>query len=286
MKIEVKSTTKKLCIIGDPVEHSKSPYLQNAMCAALGLDYAYLWQQVSRGALPDWLAAAKIAGYAGFNATMPHKEALLPLMDVLGEDAKRCGAVNTVCIREGKLYGFNTDGAGFLAALTAAGISVAGQRVTLLGAGGAAKALALKLAAAGAGRVNICNRTAEHAQMLCAHDPEVLHPAGFDLASLTRCAAESDLLVNCTSLGMTGTAGQFESFAFLEALPQTAAVCDLIYAPDETEFLAAARERGHRTMNGLGLLLHQAILSLEYFTQTKLDAAEMVALLKEVNCPA
>ncbi|MEG2119414.1 MAG: shikimate dehydrogenase [Pseudoflavonifractor sp.] len=282
MLVELKSTTKKLCVIGDPVGHSKSPLLHNTMLSALGLDYLYLWQPVPRGKLGDWLAAARLLGYAGFNATMPHKEDLLPLMDLLDEDARMCGAVNTVCIRDGKLYGYNTDGAGFLQALTAAGIPVFNRHITLLGAGGAAKAVALKLAAAGAAQVTVCNRTAAHAEALCSHNPRVLCPAGFDTAALTRCAAECDLLVNCTSLGMAGTDGQFSDFSFLDALPCHAAVCDLIYSPHETALLAQARLRGHSTMNGLGLLLHQAILSLEHFTDTKIDGAAMVAILSAV----
>ena len=121
MHVELKNTTRKLCVIGDPVLHSKSPLIQNTMLSALGLDYIYLCQPVSAGRAAEWLSAAKVAGYAGFNATMPHKEELLPLMDELDEDARMYGAVNTVCIRDGKYYGFNTDGKGFLASLRHAG---------------------------------------------------------------------------------------------------------------------------------------------------------------------
>ena len=113
MKVELNNTTKKLCVIGDPVEHSKSPLIQNTMLESLGLDYIYLCQPVPRGQCEQWLACAKFAGYAGFNATMPHKQELVPLMDALDEDARLMGAVNTVCIREGKTYGYNTDGEGF-----------------------------------------------------------------------------------------------------------------------------------------------------------------------------
>lgn len=278
MRVELKNTTKKLCIIGDPVLHSKSPILQNAMLSALGLDYVYLCQSVAKGQVEEWLRCAKFAGYAGFNATMPHKEALVPLMDALDPLAEKCGAVNTVCIREGEVYGFNTDGGGFLRALTDLGVDPAGKSVLLLGSGGAAKAVAAALCMAGA-RVTVCNRTVARAEELCKMYPQVMTPAGFDRETLRQKAAQADVLVNCTSLGMAGTEAQFEDFSFLEALPQGAAVCDAIYAPAQTELLRRAAELGHPAMNGMGMLLHQAVLALGHFAEegfdekTALDAA-------------
>ncbi|MEA4955009.1 MAG: shikimate dehydrogenase [Pseudoflavonifractor sp.] len=270
MRVEVKNTTRKLCVIGDPVLHSKSPVIQNAMIKALGLDYIYLCQPVPRGEAGRWLECAAFSGYAGFNATMPHKEELFPLMDEVDEAARRCGAVNTICLRNRKYYGYNTDGGGFLRALADLGVDPAGKRVILLGSGGAAKAVALALAGTGA-KVTVCNRTVEKAEALCGADPSNLTPAGFDLATLCRVAGESDVLVNCTSLGMAGTGREFADLSFVDALPAGAAVCDVIYAPEETALLRRARERGHPAMNGMGMLLHQAILALEHFTGETLD---------------
>ena len=279
MRVELKNTTKKLCVIGDPVLHSKSPLLQNAMLQALGLDYIYLCQPVKAGEAARWLEAAKIAGYAGFNATMPHKEDLLPLMDELDEDARLYRSVNTVCIKGDKVYGYNTDGRGFLQALLDAGFDPRGRRVVLLGAGGAAKAVALKLAQQVAASVTICNRTLEKAQALCDRAPAVLSPAGFDLDTLRARAAGADLLVNCTSLGMAGAKGGFEDLSFLEALPAGAPVYDLIYAPAETALLARARALGHPAFNGLSMLLYQAVFALEHFTGVSIDAPAMVRRL-------
>ena len=278
MKVEVDNTTKKLCVIGDPVEHSKSPLIQNTMIRELGLDYVYLCQPVPRGKCREWLDCARFAGYAGFNATMPHKEELVPLMDELDADAALIGAVNTVCIRDGKACGYNTDGEGFLRSLADEGIDPAGKHVLVLGAGGAAKAVCLKLAQAGAD-VTVCNRTIDKAQAICAHDPAHLYPAGFDTATLYKEAQSCDLLVNCTSLGMAGTKGQFEDFAFLDGLKPGVPVVDLIYAPAETELLRQARQRGHKTVNGFGLLVNQAVLALEHFTGTEIDAARMKKVL-------
>ena len=283
MKIELHNTSRKLCVIGDPVLHSKSPLIQNTMLAALGLDYIYLCQSVPRGETETWLRCAAFCGYAGFNATMPHKEALVPWMDELDEDARMYGAVNTVCLREGRCYGYNTDGRGFLAALEQAGVATRGQNVLILGAGGAAKAVAPKLCQAGDARqVVVANRTVEKAAALCAGaEKGRMIPAGFAPEELRRAAEQCDLLVNCTNLGMEGTGGQFSDFSFLEALPSHAAVCDVIYAPAETELLRRARERGLRTLNGLGMLIWQAVFALEHFTQTRIDGKAMVPLVED-----
>lgn len=279
MQVELNNTTAKLCVIGDPVLHSKSPLIHNTMLRALGLDYIYLCQPVPAGGAAGWLSAAKTAGYAGFNATMPHKTDLVPLMDELDEDAQLYGAVNTVCIRSGKVYGYNTDGRGFVRALADCGVAPAGKNVVLLGAGGAAKAVALKLAQQGA-HVTVCNRTVGKAETLCKLMPAVMEPAGFDPATLRDRAARADLLVNGTSLGMEGGGGTFEDLSFLEALPGGAAVCDLIYHPAETALLARARALGHPAMNGLGMLIYQAVFALEHFTDTRIDAAAMRSLVE------
>lgn len=270
---------KQLCVIGDPVLHSKSPLIQNTMIQALGLDYEYVCQPVKREELSSWLDRVRSEGWAGFNATMPHKEALVPHMDELDEDAKLYGAVNTVCNRNGKLYGFNTDGGGFARALTLCNIPIKGTNFTLLGAGGAAKAVALKLVQQGAGRVTICNRTLDKAAALAAHAPDVMTVTGFSAQELADACASCDVLINCTNLGMAGSPA-FEALDFVDTLPANAPVCDLIYHPLETTLLARSKAQGHPIMNGLPLLIHQAILALEHFTQTKIDATAMLPLVE------
>ncbi|NCE65858.1 shikimate dehydrogenase [Pseudoflavonifractor sp. 524-17] len=282
MQVELKNSTQKLCVIGDPVLHSKSPLIHNTMIEALGLDYIYLCQPVERGKAAQWLRCAALAGYAGFNATMPHKEALVSLMDELDEDARQYGAVNTVCIREGKYWGYNTDGRGFLAALSQAGIETAGKTVLVLGAGGAARAVAPKLCRTGdAARVVVANRTVEKAAALCSSSPDGrMQPADFRGETLCHLAGEADLIVNCTNLGMTGINRQFEGLSFLDALKSGAAVCDLIYSPAETVLLQKARAGGHKTLNGLGMLIWQAVFALEHFTGTKIDGAVVLPLVE------
>lgn len=266
----------KLQVIGDPVLHSKSPVIQGAMLGALGLDIQYTAHVVRRGELPDYLRRARENGVTGFNATMPHKEDLIPLLDEIDPAAKALGAANTVCLRNGKWVGFNTDGGGAVAALKNANMDPDGLTVALLGAGGAAKAVALALSQAGAERVFVCNRTLSRAEELCAHAPPGrLSPAGFDIGTLCRMAAQSQLLVNCTNLGMAGSPNQFEDFSFLDALPSGAGVFDAIYHPAETQLLAQARRRGLRTLNGLPMLVNQAVLALEHFLNEPLDRKAM-----------
>ena len=268
----------RLQVIGDPVLHSKSPRIHGAMLQSLGLDIPYDAYVVKKGELSAYLAWAKDNGITGFNATMPHKEDLIPLMDELGEDAARFGAVNTVCIREGRLIGHNTDGEGCLAALKEGGLWPA-RRIVVLGAGGAAKAMALKLAASGAERVWVCNRTLSKAEALCAPLPNMT-PAGFDPDTLARLCEEADLVVNGTNLGMEGCPHQFPSFEFLDVLSPHAGVFDAIYHPAETALLSRAKKRGLTVCNGLPMLIHQAIFALEYFLDRPLDHARMAEVVQ------
>ena len=283
MQVTLTNETRKLCVIGDPVAHSKSPLIQNTMLQALGLDYIYMAQFVPRGGAKAWLEAARTAGYAGFNATMPHKVDLVGEMDELDEDAVLYGAVNTVALREGKAWGYNTDGRGFHQALLDRGIQPQGRNVVILGAGGAAKSVALKLVQQGAEKVTVCNRTVDKAEALCALAPQGrMEAAGFDASTLLKLCAGAELLVNCTSMGMEGVATQYEDLSFLDALPQDTPVCDLIYAPAETLFLREARVRGHETMNGLGMLVWQAVFALEQFTGQSIDGRAMIKVLEPV----
>jgi len=266
---------KKLCVIGDPVDHSLSPIIQNAMIRAAGLDFAYGACRVLGEETAGWLTRAKTEGYAGFNATMPHKQTLVKLADELSDDAARIGAVNTVCIRDGRVYGHNTDGEGFLRALREADMEPAGKTVLVLGAGGAARAVVYKLIEAGAAHVVVANRTVARAEQLCGE----FAAAACDFAAdtLASHAARSDLVVNCTNLGMTGVANQFADLSFLERLPAHAGVFDLIYSPRRTALLERAEQLGLQISNGLGMLIWQGVYALEHFAGEKLDEAALAA---------
>lgn len=273
---------RKLCVIGDPIGHSLSPLIQNAMIQAAGLDCVYDARRVAGADTAIWLEQAKKEGYVGFNATMPHKEHLVPLMDALSEDAALFRSVNTVCFRAGKWYGHSTDGDGFLQALREAGMDPAGKAVLVLGAGGAAKAVVYKLIQGGANRVFVANRTPDRATALCAQvGGDKAIACDFSRETLHELAGESQLVVNCTSLGMTGTAGQFEDLSFLEELKPGAGVYDLIYSPACTQLLAKAQTLGHKVSNGLGMLIWQGFFSLEYFVDSPLDGPALTAAARQ-----
>ncbi len=268
-----------LQVIGDPILHSKSPIIQSTMLDHLGLDIPYTPQWVKKGGVEAYLTWAKDHGVTGFNATMPHKEDLVPLMDELGTEAIQYGAVNTVCLRDGAWVGHNTDGDGCLDSLIYAGMWPARQ-VVLLGAGGAARAVALRLATGGAERIWVCNRTLSKAQQLCQLDPTgVLTPAGFEPKTLVDVCTQAQLVINCTNLGMDDCPHQFEDFSFLDALPRDAGVMDLIYHPARTQLLQQAQQRGLKVSNGLPMLVYQAIFSLEYFLGRKLPRQELAQVV-------
>lgn len=269
---------KQLYVIGDPVTHSKSPLLHNTMCRALGLDFTYGCRTVHRHELPAFLTAAKGEGCAGFNATMPFKELLLPYLDGLDPLASTLGAVNTVCIKNDKLYGYNTDCPGYLATLRSRGLDPAGKRAVLLGAGGAAKAVAVGLCQSGAS-VAVLNRTLARAQAVAALCPGQATALPWTVDALAQVLPQADLLVNATSLGMAGQ-GQFGDFSFLDLLPKDCLVSDLIYHPAPTELLREAAVRGLAAMDGYPLLIHQAILALEYFSGVSIDPTAVLPALE------
>lgn len=271
---------KQLFVIGDPVAHSLSPLLHQAMIDQTGAAYRYDVRTVRPEELPAFVRWAKDGGCAGFNVTMPHKEAILPLLDEVGATAASCGAVNTVCIREGRAIGHNTDGTGFLDSLAGQGFYPQGRTVLLLGAGGAAKAVGHALAAAGAGRIIVCARRLERAAALAAQLPGCGEGIVLAQDAIQQAAAACDLLVNATPLGMAGSPA-FARLDFLQAMPPHAVVYDLVYHPRRTALLEAAARQGLRTVGGIDLLIRQAVRAFTFFTGETPDTAALYDALRE-----
>lgn len=271
---------KQLFVIGDPVAHSLSPLLHQAMLDQTGAAYRYDVRTVRPEELPAFVRWAKDGGCAGFNVTMPHKEAILPLLDEVDTTAASCGAVNTVCIREGRAIGHNTDGTGFLDSLAGQGFYPQGRTVLLLGAGGAAKAVGHALAAAGAGRVIVCARRLERAAALAAQLPGCGEGIVLAQDAIQQAAAACDLLVNATPLGMAGSPA-FARLDFLQAMPPHAVVYDLVYHPRRTALLEAAARQGLRTVGGIDLLIRQAVRAFTFFTGETPDTAALYDALRE-----
>jgi shikimate dehydrogenase len=258
----------RFAVIGAPVEHSRSPQMHEAAYRALGIDATYERVHVEPEDLERFLDE-RSRSFRGFNATLPHKEHLLSLVDVVTERATVVGAINSVTVEaDGRLEGDNTDAPGLVGALAEAEVVVKGARVVVLGAGGAARASVVGLGEAGAARITVVARRPEAASSLCdslapylSTDLDAVPLAG----PLDGLFGETDLLVQATSatLGDTDVARAFASSLPLAALPDHAVVTDLVYAPLRTTVLAAAESRGLRTADGLGLLIHQGALSFE-----------------------
>jgi len=243
-------------VMGWPVAHSRSPLIHNHWLETHALPGAYVLLPVQPARLEAALRGLAALGFQGCNLTIPHKVAALGLVDALDANARRVGAINTIVVQpDGALHGFNNDGFGYIESLREAKPDwrAGDGPVTVLGAGGAARAVVLALADQGATEIRLVNRTLERAQALAQEfGPSV---QAFDWAQRHAALEGAALLVNTTNQGMEG----YPPLDLrLDALPVTALVSDIIYVPLETPLLAAARQRGNTTVNGLGMLLHQA----------------------------
>jgi shikimate dehydrogenase/3-dehydroquinate dehydratase type I len=249
-------------ILGHPLGHSLSPLVHNAAFRELRLDAAYLPFDAEPGALAPTLRALRAAGLRGANVTIPHKTAVMPLLDRIDDAAQRIGAVNTLVGRNGRMWGYNTDVAGFVGALEAAGVCIRGARALVVGAGGAARAALYGLLANGAS-VTVANRTRRRAvEMAGRLGGDAC--AVLDIGSIGAEAERSDIIVNCTPAGMRG-------FPAACPVPERriapgSAVMDMVYNPERTPLLLAAEKRGARTVGGMAMFLGQAAEAFRLWT--------------------
>lgn len=244
-----------------------SPRMHNASFGADGLDFVYVSLEVDAEELPAAVKGMAVLKFRGFNITMPHKQAMVGLVDDLDEGARVSGAVNTVVIDEGsRLHGYNTDGGGMVEACREAGIRVSGRRVLLLGAGGAAASIALALGHEGADELRLVNRSEGRAEELSRG----LQEAGvkgiriYAAEALGEAAVDADVVVNATPLGMKdGDPLPIPE----EYLHEGKAICDAVYRPGkQTTLVRAALERGARVVAGERMLLHQGVLAQKLWT--------------------
>lgn len=260
----------RLGIFGWPVAHSKSPQMHESAARALGIALQYQRFEVA----PDELAAAIQrecdAGIDGYNLTVPHKEAVLPLVDEVTPAARAIGAVNTVVREDGRYIGHNTDAPGLVRSLEEAGVQVDGARVVVLGAGGATRAAVVGLCGAGAAEIAVLSRRPEQSEALrnslaasieCNLEAAPLSEASWYFETAT-------LIVQATSATLESNpdAVDFAASLPIDALPAGATVVDMVYKPLETTVLTRARHRGLTTVDGLGMLLHQGAIAFEMWT--------------------
>ncbi len=270
--------TTKAFVIGHPIAHSRSPLIHGTWLAEHGIDGAYEAIDVAPADLPRFFERLRSGEFAGGNVTIPHKEAVFALCDSVDELARTIGAVNTLIVRDGKVHGTNTDYLGFLGNLDAGapGWSDGPNDALVIGAGGAARAVLVALRRRDGGRVHVLNRTLANAQALVDDITGPFEAHGFE--SFAQLAPHIGLVVNTSSIGMHGS-----RFDWLDMglLPKTALVTDIVYTPLQTPLLIEAKAQGLKTVDGLGMLLHQAAPGFsEWFGVTPSVTPQLRALIE------
>lgn len=287
MERRISGRTGMFCLIGTPVGHSGSPAMYNYSFQKTGLDNAYLAYDIPLEKTEEAVQALRVLGCKGFNVTMPCKTKVAELVDELSDAAKLIGACNTVVVKDGKLYGNNTDGMGFVRNLKENGVDVKGKKMTIMGAGGAATAVQVQSALDGAAKISIFNRAdefyanAEHTktkikEMLPECDVNV-YPLE-DTEKLYAEIKDSDILVNATKVGMKPLDGQSlieDTSVFRPDL----VVADVVYNPKETKFVQDAKAAGCKVaVGGIGMLLWQGAAAFKLFTGEDMPTDEVYEL--------
>jgi shikimate dehydrogenase len=264
-------TAPKACVIGWPIKHSRSPLIHRYWLKHYGIDGDYVKEPVEPQNLREFVSNLTRHGYVGCNVTMPHKEQAFLFVTPADELTAKLAASNTIFIRDGKTFGTNTDGEGFLQNLLShvPGFTTRNKHFTVLGAGGSARAIAAKLMEQGAAEIAVINRSPERTAQLRNDFGSKIVPV--DWRHRQDVLAETDVLINTTPLGMNNAPGPDLDLARLS--PQ-AIVTDIIYTPLETSLLRDAKARGNRTVPGLGMLLHQAVRGFELWFGRRPEVTE------------
>jgi shikimate dehydrogenase len=243
--------TKKIGILGWPVDHSLSPLMQNAAFESLHIDYVYIPLPVESKYLAQAIAGLKVLGFTGANVTIPHKVAIMSYLDEIDSSAQIIGAVNTVVIKEGKCIGYNTDAQGFIQSLITENVIIAGKSAVIMGAGGASRAVACGLIQHGINHITVGARNLEKVQKFVKGFPVFPNIEGCDWNEniFKNCIRNCDILINCTPLGMS--ADDKEELPIIwDDVSTNTIVCDLIYNPSITPFLTSAQNHGNKIING------------------------------------
>lgn len=269
-------------VFGDPVDDNPTGVVEEAAFAAKNLNYRYLTIKVLPEDLGKAMDSVKIFGMKGINLTMPRKIKVLPYLDELSPAAEIIGAVNTVIQKEGKLFGENTDGKGFVTALKNSGETLDKKNVTILGAGGAARAIAVECALNGAAHINIINRSIEKGEELASLIQMKTDSSAKYLNWKNNMAipSDTDILINATSIGFSPNVTDKPDIDYTTITPEMC-VCDVIFNPAETIFLKSAAENGAKTITGLGMLVQQAALNFTLWTGVEAPVDVMEDALKK-----
>jgi shikimate dehydrogenase len=276
-------SAQKLAVIGDPIAHSLSPVLQNFLIRRFALPFTYEALHIRPAELPDMMQRLRLGEFRGINATLPHKQAVLPFLDGIDSIAKQIGAVNTIAAETTGIIGYNTDVKGLLRSFEAAGLAIAGKRVLVLGAGGAARAAILVLLITYARQIVLCNRSPERAEAAMttfAHYAvrEQLQTISWPDRIAWMEKNMPDIIINTTSLGMHPRidASPLPHHVFSQQM----IVIDLVYNPLQTVFLQTARAAGAKTINGLGMLIYQGVAAMELWCGKQLKVGAIYSSLE------
>ena len=275
--------TRLAAVVANPIKHSISPFIHNTAFEATATNGVYVAWEIEASDLEQTIRNIRRYQMFGINLSMPYKEQVIPYLDELSDEARLIGAVNTVVNHDGILIGYNTDGKGFFKSLPS--FTITGKKMTLLGAGGAAKSILVQAILDGANQISVFVRESSMEKIKSYLD-RLEEQTGFkvdlyaleDVSELQARIAESDLLVNATSVGMDGQSSPVpESIV----LPETILVADIIYKPFETPFLKWARSQGNPAVNGLGMLLHQAAEAFQLWTGKEMPTEVIWQSLQE-----
>ena len=269
---------KWFAVIGDPIAHSKSPNMHNSWFDEMDIDAAYIPIPVKSEELEHAVASLKTLGASGWNVTIPHKQTIIPFLDELDPIAQKMGAVNTVVrLSDGRLKGYNTDGAGFVHSLEEViGKEKKDQEVLLIGAGGAARGIAFALQQYGYHKLTITNRTVEKAEEII---DELGEGQAVTLEAAERTLDKFGILIQSTSAGLGNSA--FKLPLSLEKLQEGAIAADIVYNPLMTPFLLEAQKKEAKIVNGLGMFVHQGAIAYNYWLEQYPNTNNMIKRLTE-----
>lgn len=276
MRVKYNSKTEHIFMIGDPIEHTCAGYLHNAMYKLANVNAVCTVAKILKGDLPQFINSVKLLGSTGFDLTTPHKMDIIPFLDEVDNISRVFSSVNHVKVSGNKLIGVGLDGEGMGSAIEHAlnnENSLSGASVLIIGAGSVAGPIAADLCKRGVERINIANRTTEKARIITEKLQKLYSVrtsyGPLNSSYLKEYASESNIVVQCTSIGLSGDDSSYFSFDFLRYLPRKCLVADVLYPG--SLFLNAASEHGLKTLNGMGMLLHQQLSMIDFRFGVKLD---------------
>mgnify|MGYP001165967443 CR=1 FL=1 len=282
-KLNIDWNTDVYCLIGNPISKSLSPKIHNYIFSLNNKNSVYLAFKVEEN-LKTVIHSFRALNIKGFNVTIPYKVEIMKYLDEIEEDAKVLGAVNTVKNVNGKLVGYNTDGTGFIESLKKEGIKIENKNFIILGSGGASQAISKKLAMEGAKKIVILNRTVEKATTLGKSIKNMFNQVDVYCDSLDNVYKylETDVVINCTSIGMYPK----ESLSPVDStiFNKNTVICDIIYKPIETKFLRDAKQNNAKTIGGLSMLINQAILSQQIWSNSNNEILKYFEKIKGFLC--